>query len=97
MKASPDAYRNPARPPSAAAGVIGVGVAAIISVLAPRTQAALNPARDFGPRPVAFAFGWGEIAIQGPRGGGLTVYILGPLVGAVVGGGIHRALALRMP
>lgn len=89
---------NAARPPGAAqAVVIGVGVAAIISVLAPLTQAALNPARDFGPRLVSYFLGWGEIAIPGPRGGWLTVYILAPILGAIIGGGIYRALATLMP
>ncbi len=89
---------NAARPPPAAqAVVIGVGVAAIISVLAPLTQAALNPARDFGPRLVSYFLGWGEIAIPGPRGGWLTVYIIAPTVGAIIGGGIYRALAALMP
>ncbi len=90
--------RNPARPsPAAAAVIIGVGVAAIISVIAPLTQAALNPARDFGPRAVSYFLGWGEIAIPGPRGGWLTVYILGPLAGGVVGGGIYRVLGSLLP
>lgn len=86
--------RNPARPPPAAAAiVIGIGVAAIISVVAPLTQAALNPARDFGPRLVSFFLGWGDIAIPGPRGGWFVVYIAGPMVGALIGGGLFRALA----
>ena len=89
---------NAARPPPAAqAVVIGVGVAAIISVLAPLTQAALNPARDFGPRLVSYFLGWDEIAIPGPRGGWRTVYIIAPTVGAIIGGGIYRALAALMP
>lgn len=91
-------HSNAARPPSAAqAVVIGVGVAAIISVVAPLTQAALNPARDFGPRLVSYFLGWGEIAIPGPRGGWLTVYIIAPLLGGVIGGGIYRVLAALMP
>lgn len=90
--------RNPARPPSAGAAVmIGVGVAAIISVVAPLTQAALNPARDFGPRLVSYFLGWGEIAIPGPRGGWFTVYILAPIVGAIIGGGIQRFVVGRLP
>lgn len=90
--------RNSARPPSAmGAVIIGVGVAAIISVVAPLTQAGLNPARDFGPRLVAYFLGWGEIAIPGPRNGFFTVYILAPMCGAVIGGGIYRLIASRLP
>ncbi len=90
--------RNTARPPSAmGAVIIGVGVAAIISVVAPLTQAALNPARDFGPRLVSYFLGWGEIAIPGPRNGFFTVYILAPICGAVIGGGIYRIIASRLP
>lgn len=89
--------RNPARPGAAAAAVvIGVGVAAIISVIAPLTQAALNPARDLGPRLVSYFLGWGEIAIPGPRGGWLTVYVLGPLVGGVIGAGLYRIIAWHL-
>lgn len=90
--------RNSARPsPAMAAVIIGLGVAAIISVVAPLTQAGLNPARDFGPRLVAYFLGWGEIAIPGPRGGWFTVYILAPVIGAIIGGGLYRALATRLP
>jgi glycerol uptake facilitator protein len=90
--------RNTARPPSAmGAVIIGLGVAAIISVVAPLTQAGLNPARDFGPRLVAYFLGWGEIAIPGPRNGFFTVYILAPILGAVIGGGVYRLIASRLP
>ncbi len=70
---------------------IGLTVAALISVLAPLTQACFNPARDFGPRLFAKYAGWGEVALPGPRGlGFLTVYILSPLVGGVLGIGLYR-------
>lgn len=76
---------NVGRPPSDIAPVlIGLTVTAIISVLAPLTQAGLNPARDFGPRLVAYLAGWGKAAIPGPRGGYFTVYILGPFAGALI-------------
>ena len=89
--------RNIARPPVAAqALLIGLGVAAIISVVAPLTQAGLNPARDFGPRVISWFMGWGEIAFPGPRGGWFTVYILAPIVGALLGGGIYRLVARRL-
>jgi MIP family channel proteins len=63
---------------------IGFTVAVLISLFAPVTQAGWNPARDFGPRLVSLAAGWGEIAIPGPRSG-FWVYILGPLAGAPLG------------
>lgn len=88
--------RNAARPPAGTAPLfIGLTVAAIISVIAPLTQAGLNPARDFGPRLVSYFLGWGEIAIPGPRGGWLTVYVVAPIVGAVLGWGACRLLASR--
>lgn len=74
--------------------LIGLTVAALISVLAPLSQAGFNPARDLGPRLVAWSAGWGEIAIPGPRGGFFTVYVLAPIVGALAGAGLFR-ISLR--
>lgn len=74
------------------AAVIGMTVAAMICVVAPLTQAGLNPARDFGPRIVAWFLGWGSVAIPGPRGGWLTVYVAGPIVGALAGAGVYELL-----
>ena len=94
MVGSLTSERNMARPPAGMTAVmIGLTVAAIISVVAPLTQAGLNPARDFGPRLVAFFYGWGDIAIPGPRGGCFAVYIAAPCVGALIGGGIQRLMA----
>ncbi|MEM7680638.1 MAG: MIP family channel protein [Planctomycetota bacterium] len=85
--------RNPNRPGAGGvAFVIGFVVAAIICIVAPLTQAGLNPARDFGPRLVAYLAGWGEVAIPGPRGGFFWVYVFGPLVGGVAGGAAYEAL-----
>ena len=62
--------------------LIGSTVAALISVIAPLTQAGFNPARDFGPRIISHLMGWGKaIAYKGA-----WVYIVAPLVGAIVGG-----------
>ena len=70
---------------------IGFTVAVLISVFAPISQAGWNPARDFGPRIVAFFAGWGSIAIPGPSGG-FWAYIVGPLIGAPIGAAIHEFL-----
>ena len=73
---------------------IGFTVAALISLFAPLTQAGWNPARDFGPRLVAFVLGWGRVAIPGPEGG-FWVYIVGPLVGGPLGGLVWHLTAER--
>ena len=70
---------------------IGFTVAALISLFAPVTQAGWNPARDFGPRLVAFLAGWQDVAIPGPRAG-FWVYIIGPLIGAPIGAFMHDYL-----
>jgi glycerol uptake facilitator protein len=70
---------------------IGFTVAVLISIFAPLTQAGWNPARDFGPRLVAFFAGWDDIAIPGPRGG-FWVYIIGPLIGGPVGAALYEFL-----
>jgi len=63
---------------------IGLTVGAIILVVAPYTQAGLNPARDFGPRLVAYFGGWGSAAFPYVSGSFFTVYILSPLVGGAL-------------
>lgn len=76
---------NVVRPQWLAPAFIGLTVAVLISLFAPITQAGWNPARDLGPRLVAFLAGWGNVALPGPRGG-FWVYIVGPLVGGPLGG-----------
>jgi glycerol uptake facilitator protein len=84
--------RNRGAPVSYLAPVfIGLTVAILISVIAPLTQACFNPARDFGPRLFAALAGWGSIALPGQTPTGfLTVYILSPTLGAVLGGGLYQ-------
>ncbi len=69
---------------------IGATVLVLVAILGPMTQACLNPARDFGPRIVAYFAGWGEIAFPGPNGQSawdtLLVYLFAPMIGAVIGG-----------
>ena len=63
---------------------IGLTVASIIFFVAPLTQAGLNPARDAGPRLVAYLMGWLSAALPDAVGGWLWVYILAPVVGAAL-------------
>ena len=77
---------NVGRPSEALAPLfIGLTVASIICLIAPLTQAGLNPARDFGPRMVAWIFGWKSAAFPDQSGGFFLVYILGPILGAILG------------
>jgi glycerol uptake facilitator protein len=70
---------------------IGLCVAALISIIAPLTQACFNPARDFGPRLFACLAGWGAAAIPGPNGHGWwSVYIVAPVIGALLGAGLYE-------
>jgi glycerol uptake facilitator protein len=88
---------NVGRPSSDIAPVfIGLTVMGIISILAPLTQAGINPARDFGPRLVAYLAGWGAVAIPGPRGGFFMVYIVGPFLGGLVSAFLFRLVFQRL-
>lgn len=73
---------NVGRPDEALAPLfIGLTVTVIICILAPLTQAGLNPARDLSPRLFAWLAGWRQAAMPDSGYGFLTVYVLGPLVG----------------
>lgn len=63
---------------------IGLSVGAIICLLAPLTQAGLNPARDFGPRLVSWMLGWGQAAWPDESGGFFFVYIAAPFIGGML-------------
>lgn len=60
--------------------VIGLTVGSLIACIAPLTQAGFNPARDFGPRIVAWLAGWKVVAFKKA-----WVYIAAPIVGALGG------------
>ncbi|WP_082394905.1 aquaporin [Ruminiclostridium josui] len=76
---------------------IGLVLSISIIMFAPFSQAGLNPARDFGPRLVSYFAGWKDIAIPGPNGGFLLVYILAPIAGAILGGCIYKFIAQISP
>jgi glycerol uptake facilitator protein len=76
---------NVGRPDNALAPVfIGLTVTSVICLIGPLTQAGLNPARDFGPRLVAWFAGWGNAAFPDNHGGFFLVYILAPIVGGII-------------
>ena len=85
-------HRNQAVKSGLAALAIGLAVAAIGISYGANAGYAINPARDFGPRLIAWAAGWGRVALPGTynvAGFGFSNYfwipIVGPLVGGVIG------------
>lgn len=71
--------------------LIGFAVAAIGMSFGANAGYAINPARDLGPRILAYFAGFGELAlpgtVHGPGGfsGYMWVPIVGPLIGGVIG------------
>lgn len=81
---------NVGRPDNAMAPLfIGLTVTTCLVLIAPLTQAGLNPARDFAPRLVALIFGWGKAAFPDQSGGAFWVYILAPVIGGVLAGVLY--------
>ncbi|NVN91987.1 MAG: MIP family channel protein [Desulfuromonadales bacterium] len=80
---------NLGRPDDALAPLfIGLTVTIIISIIAPLTQAGLNPARDLSPRLFAYMAGWGEAALPDQHLGFISIYAFGPVCGALIAAGI---------
>jgi len=84
--------RNTAVGSNLAPLAIGFAVAAVGMSYGPNAGYAINPARDFGPRLLAYFGGWGKVAMPGTYhapGLNFTGYfwipIVGPLIGAVIG------------
>ncbi len=82
--------RNATRPQILTAATIGLTVTIVISLIGPLTMAGLNPARDLGPRIFSAVAGWGKIPFQVNGLGWLTVYVIAPIVGGLLGGAIYR-------
>jgi glycerol uptake facilitator protein len=86
--------RNTAVGSNLAPLIIGFVVAAIGMSIGPNAGYAINPARDFGPRLIAWAAGWSGVSLPGSYNNLLTGFhfsnywwipIVGPLVGGVIG------------
>lgn len=84
--------RNATRPQLLTPLTIGLTVTLLISLLGPLTMACMNPARDLAPRLFSSLAGWGWIPFTANGHGWLTVYVLAPLLGGLVGGAIYRLL-----
>jgi len=79
-------------PDSLIPAAIGMTLTVLICIFAPISQAGFNPARDFAPRLFSFFAGWGKISFSANGIGWLTVYILSPIVGALIGGFVASKL-----
>lgn len=84
--------RNQNRPQILTAATIGLTITMLISLLGPLTMACFNPARDLGPRLFSSFAGWGFVPFTANGTGWLTVYIIAPVVGGLLGGGIYRVI-----
>jgi len=82
--------KNKTRPQILTPATIGLTVTLLISLLGPLTMACFNPARDFGPRLFSSVAGWKSIPFTANGIGWLTVYIIAPILGGLLGGFIYR-------
>jgi MIP family channel proteins len=75
---------------------IGFTVSSVVCLIANFTQAGLNPARDFAPRMVAWIFGWGKAAFPDRIGGFFYVYMLAPVMGALLAGLVFTKVLIKL-
>lgn len=76
--------------------LIGLCVTLIISLIAPYTQAGINPARDFGPRLFAYFAGWEHAAFADEVWQSIAVYVAAPFVGAALATWIKKRLIISL-
>lgn len=72
--------------------LIGLTVTLIICLIAPYTQAGINPARDFGPRFFASIAGWNSAAFAGSALQSIFVYVAGPFLGSAFASLLHKII-----
>lgn len=74
---------------------IGITLTVLISLFAPVSMGGFNPARDLAPRIFSSMAGWGNLPFSVNGYGWLTVYVIAPILGALLGGLGHRLLLNR--
>lgn len=86
--------RNSAPPPGLVPFIVGLLVMGIGMAFGTNSGYAINPARDFGPRLFTFVAGWGGEVFRAGNAW-WWVPIVGPLVGAVLGGWVYDVFVGR--
>jgi len=84
--------QNAARPQVLTAAIIGLTITMLISLFGPITMACFNPARDLGPRLFSACAGWGTLPFTVNGWGWLTVYIVAPMLGGILGGAVYTLM-----
>jgi glycerol uptake facilitator protein len=82
-----DEFNQPVRA-NLAPVLIGAAVVAIGLSFGANAGYAINPARDLGPRLLAWIAGWGKVAMPGDYGnisGYFWIPIVGPFLGGLIG------------
>ncbi|MDQ6765223.1 MAG: MIP family channel protein [Verrucomicrobiota bacterium] len=82
--------RNANRPQILTAATIGLTITILMCLFSPLTMACLNPARDLGPRLFSAIAGWKTVPFTTNGFGWITVYLIAPIIGGLLGGGIYR-------
>lgn len=72
--------------------LIGVALAVLIYIFAPFSMAGFNPARDLMPRAFSSLAGWGSTPFSATGHGWITVYVVSPVVGALLGAYLAKLL-----
>lgn len=75
--------------------LIGITVGILIVFIAPYTQAGFNPFRDLGPRLVSAIMGWKSIVFNLQQFGFITVYVLGPILGASIASFLFKTIVKK--
>jgi glycerol uptake facilitator protein len=87
--------RNRARPQVLIAATIGLTITLLISLVGPLTMASFNPARDLATRLFSALAGWGRVPFKVNGTGWWAVYIVAPVLGGLLGGGIYATCFRR--